>query len=319
MIRVGFIGTGNIAETHARRLSNVKDAEIIALSDPNEQSRRKFKANISVESVVEFNDYREMLDQHILDAVIICTPHTMHFQQAVDAINAGLHVLVEKPMTCSSAEARVLIALAQRSRRILQVSFQRHYLPQFMYIRSAIKEGEIGRLSSVTATLYQDWKLAQEGTWRQNPRLSGGGMLMDSGSHIIDVLLWTTELTPESVSVELSKQNVAVEVDTFTAIRFAEGTVGSLNIIGQSPAGYFHETYAFMGDKGGILYDNGKITLIKNGEQAIAPVLPNVETDPDRSFIDAIAGRNEVLVPGEYGLKVVQLTEQIYEAAGYTP
>jgi predicted dehydrogenase len=264
-IRIGFIGTGNIAHTHVKRLALAAEAEIVALADPSEKSRQFLKQKFGLEQAVEYADHLEMLQQSDLDAVVICSPHTLHFQQSSEAFAAGKHVLIEKPMTCSSAEARELIQIAQRAGKLLQVSFQRHYMPQFMYIQAAISEGVIGKLTSVTATLYQDWRDAQKGTWRQNALLSGGGMLMDSGSHIIDVLLWTTGLEPQSIVSQLEHHGAPVEVDTFTAIRFAGGAVGSLNIVGLAPTKYFGETYAFIGDKGGIFYDNGKILLRRNG------------------------------------------------------
>ncbi|KAF9112754.1 hypothetical protein BGX30_007193, partial [Mortierella sp. GBA39] len=153
-----------------------------------------------------------------------------HFQQAQDVLSSGLHVLIEKPMTCSSAEAELLIHTAEQAGKILQVSYQRHFQPEFLYIRDAIASGVIGKVTSVTASLYQEWRQGTPGSWRQDPALSGGGFLMDSGSHIIDVLLWTTGLTPVDVKPQLHMHGAPVEIDTFTSIRFAEGAVAGLNL-----------------------------------------------------------------------------------------
>lgn len=318
-VRIGVIGTGNIAHTHLNRLKQAQDVQIVALSDPSEASRQALRQRFGLDGAAEYADHAEMLKLGAIDAVIICSPHTLHYRHASDALSAGKHVLVEKPLTCTSDEAKRLIAQAEQAGKVLQVSFQRHFLPHFMYIRDAIAKGAIGKLTSVTATLYQDWKDAQKGTWRQNPQLSGGGMLMDSGSHIIDVLLWTTGLTPESVTTQLHCHESPVEIDTFTTIRFAEGQVGSLNIAGKAPSKLLFETYAFLGELGGIFYDNGKIVLRLNGEAPVEPELPAAVTDPDRSFVAAIRGESEVSVPGDYALKVLQLTEAIYDAAGYSP
>nr|WP_238392537.1 Gfo/Idh/MocA family oxidoreductase [Paenibacillus antri] len=168
--------------------------------------------------------------------------------------------------------------------------------------RSAIRSGEIGKLTSITASLYQEWREGTANSWRQDPSLSGGGFLMDSGSHIIDVLLWTTGLTPVEVKTQLHRQGSPVEIDTFSSIRFAEGAVAGLNLVGHAPC--WHETYVFCGEAGGIFYDNGKITLRKAGEEPIVPKLPEPATNQDKSFIDAILGRHEVMVPGEFALKV---------------
>lgn len=319
MVRIGLIGTGNIAHTHAKRLENVSEAKIVALSDPSEQSREAIKKRFGWDEIAQFNTHLEMLENVDIDAVIICSPHTLHFRHASDALAAGKHVLVEKPLTCTSAAAEKLIQQASKSGKVLQVSFQRHSMPAFIYIRSAIESGMIGKLTSVNATLYQDWKDNQAGTWRQNAKLSGGGMLMDSGSHIIDVLLWTTGLTPEHVQAQLHNQGSPVEVDTLTTIRFQEGAIGCLNIIGKAPSKFFYETYSFIGETGGIFYDQGKIKVIRNGETPFEPELPAEGTDPDHSFIDAVLGRSEVSVTGEYAVKVLELTEAIYKATNYKP
>lgn len=316
-IRVGFIGTGGMAQLHARQLSDLEEAEIKALADISQENREKFSTKFNLKGAELFSDYRDMLDQVDLDAVVICSPHTLHFQQAADVLKKGLHVLIEKPMTCSSAEARQLIETAKQAGKIMQVSYQRHFQPEFIYIREAIERGEIGKLTSITASLYQHWWRGTTGSWRQNPKLSGGGFLMDSGSHIIDVLLWTSGLTPVEVKPQLSQQGTPVEIDTFTSIRFKEGAIAGLNLVGCSPT--WHETYVFCGEEGGIFVDNEKITLLRPGQEPVVPELPEQTTNQDKSFIDAILGRHEVKVPGEFALKVVKLSEMIYQAAGYQP
>ncbi|MBB6733696.1 Gfo/Idh/MocA family protein [Cohnella zeiphila] len=316
-IRVGFIGTGGIAGWHARQLLELPEARIVALADTSEKSRSTFTEKFDLKEVSQFSDYKEMLDQGNLDAVVICSPHTLHFQQARDVLTRGMHVLIEKPMTCSSAEAELLIQTAKQAGKIMQVSYQRHFQPEFLYIRNAIAGGEIGKLTSITASLYQEWRQGTPGSWRQDPALSGGGFLMDSGSHIIDALLWTTGLTPVEVKPQLHMHGAPVEIDTFTSIRFAEGPIAGLNLVGYSPC--WHETFVFCGEDGGIFYDNGKITLRRLRQEPIVPELPPATTNQDKSFIDAILGRHEVLVPGEFALKVVKLSEMIYQAAGYSP
>ncbi|QYR19378.1 Gfo/Idh/MocA family oxidoreductase [Paenibacillus sp. sptzw28] len=316
-IRIGMVGTGGIARLHARQLLELPEVDLTAYADTSEENRQLFAEKFSLRDAVPFSNYSEMLDQSELDAVVICSPHSLHFQQAVDVLGKGLHVLIEKPMTCSSAEAEALIQIANNAGKVMQVSYQRHFQPEFLYIRDVIARGEIGQLTSITASLYQEWRQGTPGSWRQDPTLSGGGFLMDSGSHIIDVLLWTTGLTPLEVKPQLHMHGAPVEIDTFTSIRFAEGAVAGLNLIGFAPC--WHETYIFCGENGGIFYENGQITLRRLRQEPVTPVLPKQTTNQDKSFIDAILGRHEVLVPGEFALKVVKLSEMIYRAADYAP
>ncbi|WP_054028200.1 Gfo/Idh/MocA family protein [Bacillus sp. FJAT-28004] len=314
-INIGFIGTGGIAHLHAGQMQALEGVNIVAVAEPNEQSALQFLTSFNLTNVRRYSGHKEMLEEGGLDAVIICSPHTLHFTQAFDVLNAGCHVLIEKPMTCSSQEAEQLINAAEANSRLLQVSYQRHFQPEFIYIRQAIADGVIGKLSSINATLYQDWKRSQTGTWRQNAALSGGGMLMDSGSHIIDVLLWTTGLTPLEVKSTLSTHGAPVEIDSFTSIRFEEGAVAALNIVGFVPG--FKEFYSFCGDLGVIYLENGRIEVSTYKDGVLQVKLPAQTTNQDKSFIDAIRGEHEILVSGDYARKVIQLTEAIYRSADY--
>ncbi|KKI90394.1 oxidoreductase [Bacillus sp. SA1-12] len=316
-IRLGIIGTGGISHLHVKQLGDIENADIVAVSDPNEKNRKTLIEKFNLKEVSEFDHHQDMLEVVPMDAVLICSPHTLHYQHVVDSINHDCHVLIEKPMACSLKEAEELIELASKANKLLQVSYQRHFEPAFLYIREAIANGKIGKLTSITASLYQDWKHLTKGTWRQIPSLSGGGMLMDSGSHIVDVLLWTTSLKALEVESKMELHQTPVEQDSFTAIRFENNVVAGLNIIGNAPC--WHETYVFCGEDGAIFYDNGKITLKLLGQDAIEPELPQQTTNSDKSFIEAILGNQEVMVPGEFAKEVVTLTERIYQAAGYQP
>ncbi|TJY42259.1 Gfo/Idh/MocA family oxidoreductase [Cohnella pontilimi] len=316
-LRIGMIGTGGISHWHGRQLLELPEVEIVALADTNPQSRKQFIEKFGLVQVNEYDDYGALLEQDKPDAVVICSPHTLHYEQATKAMESGCHVLIEKPMACSSDEAKRMIEVSRRTGKLLQVSYQRHFQPDFLYIKEAIASGVIGKLTSITASLYQEWAQLTTGTWRQDPSLSGGGMLMDSGSHIVDVLLWTTGLTPAEVSTQLHKQGTPVEINSFTSIRFTDGTTAGLNIVGHAPC--WHETYVFCGETGGIFYDNGKISIRRMQQEPEYPEIPEQTTNQDKSFIDAIMGRHEVLVPGEFALRVVELTEMIYQAWGYEP
>ncbi len=316
-LRVGMIGTGGISHWHCRQLLELNDeVEIVALADPNEQSLATVTDKFALENALRFSDYQALLDNARPDAVVICTPHTLHAKHMMDSLAHGCHVLVEKPMTESTSQADALIAAAKTAGKVMQVSYQRHFQPEFHYIRQAVNDGVIGPLTSVTASLYQEWIRLSQGTWRQDPALSGGGFLMDSGSHIVDVLLWITGLEPQTVRTTLSRRGTPVEIDSFTSIEFAGGVTCGLNLVGSAP--HWHETYAFCGERGAIFYDDGKITVRRFKEEPFAPQLPPQTTNQDKSFVDAIAGRHDVLVPGTFARRVVHLTEMIYRAAGYS-
>lgn len=316
-ITVGMIGTGGISHWHAKQLGELDEVEVVGIADPVAENREFVINKYGFASAKQYENHLQLLDELGPDAVVICTPHSLHATHVMDALNHGSHVLVEKPMACSLKETELMIDTAEKNNKILQVSYQRHVEPEFLYIKQAIENGEIGKLTSVTASLYQEWKQLSTGTWRQNPLLSGGGMLMDSGSHIIDVLLWTVGAPPVEVDAKIQMRGAPVEIDSFTSIRFTNDVVAGLNIVGFAPC--WHETYVFCGENGGIFYENGKITLRRLGEEPIVPELPERTTNQDKSFIDAILGRHEVMVPGDFAREVVKLTEMIYQSGNYQP
>lgn len=311
-IRIGFIGSGGIAHYHASHLRELENVQITAIADPNPESRRTFIQTQEVDAL-EFDDFEEMLNRSELDAVIICSPHTLHYQHAKAALLKGCHVLLEKPMVCLVDEAEELISLAKEKNCLLQISYQRHYQPEFLHIKKLIEENHIGILTSVNASLYQDWIYLSAGTWRQKPSLSGGGMLFDSGSHILDSILWITGLTPIESKSFIHQRGTEVDIDSFTTVKYTENVMGTITIAGMSPC--WHETYSFIGDKGAVFYENGQVSLVRNGEASQKQIIDKADTNTDKSFINAILGNEEVGVPGEFAVRVLKFTKEIYEAA----
>src|SRR5690625_4768488 len=165
-IKVGMIGTGGMAQVHANQLLALENVEIEAIADISVEAANHFITKFNLGNTKQFSDYKDMLEQAKIDAVIICSPHTLHFQQATDILNSGFHVLIEKPMTCNVNEAKQLIKTAENSGKIMQISYQRHFQPEFIYIHDAIAQGKIGELTSVTASFYQNWWNGPSDTWR---------------------------------------------------------------------------------------------------------------------------------------------------------
>ena len=312
-VRIGFIGAGGMAQSHMRWLADVPEAEVVAFADPSEESLAAMVASRpEAAGRPVFSDYRDMLASVPLDAVEIHTPHTLHFQQGLDVLSAGKHLLMEKPMVCSASHARQIIAAARG--RIFMVSYQRHLQGAYVYVRDQIQRGLIGEIQYVAALQSQNWLRSQRGKWRQTLALSGGGQLNDSGSHLIDILLWTTGLTADSVFSYIRNHDTEVDIDSALSVRFGNGAQGTISIIGDSPMWW--EEFSIWGSKGSILYRNGRILQrgFEQSEMAEVTDLPPDST-PDRNFVDAILGRDTVRVPPECGLRVIELTEAAWRSA----
>ena len=316
-IRVGFIGCGGNASGHVGQVLQIPEAEVAALCDPSRESLdRALERNEGARHAPTFADHREMLAEVELDAVEISTPHTLHFQQIMDSLDKGCHVLTEKPMVCTVDHAHQVIRRAREVERVLMVSYQRHLEPVYRFVRNQIRAGDLGEVQFVSGLQDQGWYRAQQGQWRQDPVLSGGGQLNDSGSHLLDVVLWMTGLAVEEVQAWMDNFDTEVDINSAMTIRFRGGALGTLSVVGNAPTGGIWEDITIWGSKAAVYIRNGRLTWKRAGHgDAWEPAgLPGAGS-PDRNFLDAILGRDEVQVPPECGLRVIELTEAAWESA----
>jgi len=315
-VRIGIIGCGGAGRGHVRRLIDIPAVEVVGCADSDPQKAENLAVEIEERQrsrVPSFTDYRQMLDNLELDAVGVFTPHTLHFEQALAALEKGLHVLVEKPMVCSSVHAKRLVKMAEEKKRILLVSYQRHYQPIYRYAKDLIRRGELGQIKFLSSTFAQDWMRLSEGTWRREPKLSGGGQLMDSGSHILDTILWLTDLSIDRVCAFTDNQGTKVDIFSVLSIRFKNGALGNISISGDAPAWY--EDLLIWGSKGALFFREGRVYHQRENGDTIQPGKLPQASNPDQNFVDAILGKEEVHSPGICGLRVAQLTEAAYQSA----
>ena len=196
------------------------------------------------------------------------------------------------------------------------VSYQRHLEPVYRFVRNQVRAGDLGEIQFISALQDQGWYRAQQGQWRQDPALSGGGQLNDSGSHLLDVVLWMTGLAVEEVQAWMENFDTEVDVNSAMTLRFRGGALGNLSVVGNAPTGGIWEDITIWGSKAAVYIRNGRLTYKRAGHgDAWEPSgLPGAGS-PDRNFFDAILGRDEVQVPPECGLRVIELTEAAWESA----
>ncbi len=318
-VRLGLIGCGGIMHWHVDNYQSIRQAEIVAMTDPDES---KIAAIVDkhpeLEGRPQFSDYRNMIEQVDLDGVVIATPHSFHFDQIMTSLDTGLHVLTEKPMVCSVADAKQVMKKAEKTGKVMMISYQRHFNPAFRLAKKMIKEGKLGKITFVTALQAQDWLRGTKGAWRQNPKLSCGGQLNDSGSHLIDVVLWVTGLTPESVFARIDNRGSKVDILSALTLRFKGGAIGTMSVVGDAPGWW--EDITFYGEEGGLYVRRDQLmhSYRKRTWQAeLKELTGNTKylNNFDRNFVDSILGKDEPQTPAICGLRVMQLTEAAWESA----
>lgn len=312
-VRIAFIGCGGIANAHAERLLPLRKAAIVALCDTDAAAVARLRERYpKLAKLPAFTDWREMLDQVNLDAVSIHTPHTSHYEQIMGALERGLHVITEKPMVCTTEHAIAIARKVNQTGLEVQVSYQWVFDNRFRHARSLVQKGELGAILFFNANLSQEWKNSQAGTWRQDPKLSGGGQLNDSGSHLVNIILWITGLVPKEVMAFVDNRGTPVDINSAVCVRCEGGAQGTINVLGDC-SGWWDD-WTIWGERGTLDYHEGILTHVTARREKHRLEYKPEESNPDRNFIEAILGTAKLEVPVERGLRVIQLTEAAWES-----
>lgn len=321
MLRVAGIGVGDLGRLELGLIDERDDVDVVAGADPSPDARDTFEYEHGVPT---YEDYETMLHEEDVDAACIVSPHTLHYEQAKACFEHGVHVHMEKPMVTDLDDARDLVATAEERELILAVGYQRHFDPRFREIRRLVDDGRIGDVHMVTGHLEQVWIKWTHDKWRGNPALSGGGQLYDSGSHLLDALLWTTRSSPVSVAAAVDNRGYDVDVDSALAAVFEreDGSriTASIGVSGDgqstpSPG----ESLQLIGTEGTIHFDGEHIRVIEDGiTYESTPHDPGFE-DLTRqklgNFVDAVCYDAALDIPAGDALKVTALTEAAYQSA----
>src|SRR5262249_34874362 len=162
---------GGMAGAHARRLKGNSDARIVGLADVDEPRVQAFidrhLADYAPKPAI-FTDAARMYSEAKPDAVVIATPHTLHFDHGMQALGAGCHVLMEKPMVTDAGQAHRLAAEVEKRGKVFVIGYNTPCTPEFRYLRNLVRNRELGRLETVTGWLAQNWRRGTKGTWRQD-------------------------------------------------------------------------------------------------------------------------------------------------------
>jgi predicted dehydrogenase len=260
-----------------------------------------------------------MLNRIQPEAVIVSTPHTLHYAHCRDAIAAGAHVMVEKPMVTDPHDSRRLVAQGQKAKRILQIAVQGMYTDTFAYARKLLADGTIGPLQLVTGMLAQGWMKMTTGTWRQAPKLSGGGQLYDSTAHVISAMMFLVDCPVKDAFCWADHKGRAVDINAVACVRFKNGAMATITSGGDCATWYSH--LVFQGENalieisphGGSFRVSG--TGLKKDIVAVPASWKTPSVSPARNFADSILGRDEPRCGGRLGVLVCDLMDLLYRSA----
>ena len=319
-VRIALLGCGGMMGAHAQRLRNHPDAEIVGLCDVSQQIVKDFAVRHLAGTPHKPKFYTNPARMYAglkLDAVVISTPHTQHYEQGVQALDAGCHVLMEKPMVTSLEDAYKLADKVKQTGKILTIGYNTPCSGEFYYLRETIRKKTLGNLELVLGFISQNWMKGTAGRWRQDPALSGGGQAYDSGAHLFNSLCWSVESDVDEVFAFVDNHGTPVDINSVSSIKFANGVLANITVGGNCPGG--GTFMAFIFDGGRIEIDGwggGWINVWQGGEKLkYPPITPDMGSlSPDHNFVDAILGRVKPRTSARNGIIQSQLMDCVYES-----
>lgn len=321
LIKAALIGCGGMARHHMRQILKQNSTEFLVLSDPSETAYLAM-AEIFREAGLEppanepqlaslLSDYGSQLD-----VAFIITPHVYHFEQAKQCLEAGLDVLLEKPMVMNASEAEALIRVEQETGKLLVVAFNGSLSPR---IRSAVKllrSGELGRILNIHAVVWQNWKGLTSGAWRQVPEIAGGGFLFDTGAHLLNTV---SDLLGENftdVAAWLDNRGTAVDILGSVMARSESGVLVTLNGCGDAIKSCHSDVRIFCEKailRTGVWGE--QLELQREGETELS----NLEVEPSlgtwEQFLKVRQGTIPNPCPPHVGLRMARLWDAIKASA----
>ncbi|MDF1516149.1 MAG: Gfo/Idh/MocA family oxidoreductase, partial [Anaerolineae bacterium] len=237
-IRMAMVGCGGMARHHLRNLLKQMDTtELVALCEPSPEAlaeTAKVFENADCDLPPNEVNLQKLLKTYSPDAVFIITPHALHHDQAKMCLEAGVDVLLEKPMVMNAEEAKSLIKARDDTGQLLVVAFNGSLSPEIRESVRLLRSGELGELLSISGTVWQSWGPGTAGKWRQVPAISGGGFMFDTGAHLLNTV---ADLAGEEfVDVAAWVDNYGRPVETLAAViaRLSSGALVSLHGCGET-------------------------------------------------------------------------------------
>ncbi len=186
-LRIGVIGAG-VGALHLAAYAQIPEVEIVALAGLDDDRVRRVATEYGVPQT--YREYEHLLAAPDVDAVSVCLPNILHTPVSIAALEAGKHVLVEKPLARSPAEARAIAATAQAHDRVLMVSFDKRYRADVQWIKRYIDSGGLGRIYYAKAHWMRRSGIPRLGSWFVSKEQAGGGPLIDLGVHVLDIAMY---------------------------------------------------------------------------------------------------------------------------------
>jgi predicted dehydrogenase len=339
--KTALIGCGRISFKHIEAFVENADRMLLtAVCDPilsrAEEKVKEYRAHTAGAGTAVYADYKKMLAEQKPDIVALATESGKHKAIAVDCLNAGCHVICEKPMALSTRDADAMNEAAKKAGRRLAVCFQNRFNAPVQKLRAALETGRFGRV--LHGTVQIRWNRSEayyaeapwRGTWEQD-----GGTLMNQCTHGIDLLQWMLGEDAARVQAQTRRFLRPIQAEDFGAaiVEFRNGAVGIIEGSANIYPANLNETLSVFGEKGSVVIGGIAVNKLETWRFADAGVLGDTEDealnphekDPPtvygfghsalfKDFVEAVENDREPLVSGEKGKKALEIILAIYKS-----
>lgn len=321
-VAVTLIGVGGMARWHIRQMLKMTEAtHILVVCEPSKAQyaeTAKLFTEAGLRPPSNQPDLSKLLREYQdqLDSAFIVTPHVYHHEQTVACMEAGLDVLLEKPMVMNADEARSLMAARDRTGKLLVVAFPGSLSPQIRKAVRMYQSGKLGELQSISATVWQDWGPGTVGTWRQRPKVSGGGFLFDTGAHMLNTVVDLAGEEFDEVAAFMDFNGRPVETEAAVIGRLKSGAMVTLHGAGESIPSCASDIYAFFTQailRTGIWGE--KLEIQPAGEKHFKRVRVPKSLGVWEQFLAVRNGKLANPCPPEVGLRMAKLYDAIKMSA----
>jgi predicted dehydrogenase len=331
-LRVGVVGLGKMGLLHTAVCNSLPESRVVAVAEPVKLLRESLAAHAT--GIKTFESLDAMLDGAALDAVVITTPVAHHIEGALCCAERGLPFLVEKPLAISAGQAEPLVAALRRGKLTNMVGFMTRFIDSFEKGREIVASGCLGRLQRVTGTIYVSQLFKRGQGWRYDKAVSGGGVLMSQGSHLLDLLTWyfgpVARVNADAVSV----YSPGIEDFGHAMLEFSSGLRAwvdcSWSVRGKRTV---ETTVNALGDNGSLVVTDDAVRLFLDeaagGWPAGSTVLQAPDlyrgvpvdiggpqyTREDRAFAQAVLAGKPAMPDVAQGFHVQQVIDAAYASA----
>lgn len=347
-LKTAVIGVGKVTPLHAAALWRLPESHFTAVCSSKKEKADDFASRYGAKG---YTDVSEMVIKEKIDVAVICTPHPYHKRPAIEAMEAGAHVLIEKPMASSIDDCDAMLATAKKCNKQIGVVSQRRWYHPVRRVKNAIDSGKLGKpvLGTVTMLGWRDENYYRSDPWRGSWLGEGGGVLVNQAPHQLDLLQWFMGEPVELFGIwsNLNHPYIEVEDTALAIIKFKDGSLGNIVVSNSQKPGIYGKVHVHgkNGASAGVQTDGGAM-FVAGMSSILEPPVNDIWTIPGEEnmlgemvkedsefflslpnpmeyyherqiedFLRAILNNKEPLVTGEDGRVTVEIFTAIYRSA----